>query len=85
MLCAATGQSRRYMSLKRGRDLSAHAVDFQAGQTLSMAAGGTLTIAAAETYSNAETSHAHGGSEHMSFSADSEIAGLTRSRLNAHT
>ena len=58
------------MSLKRGRDLSAHAVDIQAGQTLSMAAGGTLTIAAAETYSNAETSHAHGGSEHMSFSAD---------------
>ncbi|RYE41904.1 MAG: hypothetical protein EOP24_34940 [Hyphomicrobiales bacterium] len=78
---SATGN----VTLSAGRDLSAHAVDIQAGQTLSMAAGGTLTIAAAETHSNAETSHAHGGSEHMSFSADSEIAGLTRSRLNAHT
>lgn len=67
------------VSLSAGRDLTATAVDIQAGQTLSLSAGANLTIAAGDTQSDARTSHTHGGTNHASYSNESEQAGLVRS------
>jgi len=69
--------------LSAGGDLTARAVDIRAGQTLGMAAGGNLTIEAERTHTDAETSHAHGGTNHFSLQMGTGQQGLARSSLSA--
>ncbi|MDA7419253.1 DUF637 domain-containing protein, partial [Xenophilus arseniciresistens] len=69
--------------LSAGKNLTARAVDIQAGQTLSMSAGANLLIEAGQTQSSARTSNVSTGSEDSSLRVQSERTGLARSRLNA--
>ncbi|WP_192871727.1 DUF637 domain-containing protein, partial [Variovorax sp. JS1663] len=72
------------VSLEAGRDLTARAATLSAGQTLSLDAGGKLSLYAGENSTSAETHHAtKKGMTKYSLDADSQDTTLARTTLDA--